>query len=164
MADFSNIKAQGVQPGKTREYFFDTLVGEPSVIIAPAHDSNPDFLDERLRLATERAAKVVDEPRRKGPAGPITPEQIKKTIEEDRDYDRRILASTCIKGWGSNPPVDVKGKPVEFSPDEALSFLEALPNYLLDPFRSYASNIFNFVDRPRDPAKADQLGESQPKG
>lgn len=160
MADFSNIKKQALVAGTTREYTFDSLVGEPSVILTAAHDENIEFLDERLRLATERARKMTEEPKRKSsPAGEITPDLIKRNMAEDRDYDRRILASTCIKSWGT-APIDVNGKAVKFSPDEALSFLEALPDYLLDPFRSYAQNIFNFVERPkRDPKAEAALGE-----
>lgn len=161
MVDFSNIKQAAVAADTTREYTFDSIVGEPSVMLKPAHDENPEFLDERLRLATERATKMAEEPKRKsGTGGVITPELIKKNMEEDRDYDRRILSSVCITGWGESPPVDAKGKPVPFSKENALSFLEALPNYILDPFRSYASNVFNFVDRPKRDPKADAaLGE-----
>lgn len=161
MVDFSNIKKQDVTPETTREYTFDALQGEPSVVLRPAHDSNIHFLDERLRLATERAAKAKDEPRRKGPAPEVTPELIKKNIEEDRDYDRRILAKACIVGWGSSPPLDVNGKVPKFSEENALAFLDALPNYILDPFRGYASNIFNFVTKPPPiPGQGDALGES----
>jgi hypothetical protein len=155
VVDFSNIKAQAVSGETVREYVFDTIVGEPSVFLAPANDSNPAFLDERLRLAAERAAKMADEPRRKTrTAGLITADEIKKGIEEDRDYDRQILASTCIKRWGT-PPVDAKGKEVPYTPENALAFLEAIPNFILDPFRAYASNIFNFVDRPKSDPKQD---------
>ena len=165
MVDFSNIKQKAAVSGETtREYTFDTIEGEPSVICAPAHDENPAFLDERLRLATERAAKLAEEPKPKTGRPEITPERIKQNMEEDRDYDRRILASTCIKSWGT-APVDVSGKAVEFSPENALAFLEALPNYVLDPFRQWAQNIFNFVKRPTTDAKRNAaLGESPPTG
>jgi hypothetical protein len=161
VVDFSNIKAQDVSPETTREYEFDTLIGEPSVVLAPAHDSNPAFLDERLRLATERAAALADQPRRKAnPGGVLDPETIKRNIAEDRDYDRRILASSCIRSWGRSAPIDAQGQEVPFSPENALAFLEALPDYVLDPFRAYASNIFNFVTRPTaDPKRDAKAGE-----
>lgn len=165
MVDFSNIKRQDITPETTREYEFDILEGEPSVIVAPAHDSNPAFLDERLRLASERAAKMAEERdekkgKRKTGALVVTPEMMKKQLEEDRDYDRRIMAAACIRSWGETPPVDVDGNEVPFSPENALAFLEALPDYCLDPFRSFVANVYNFVKRPvRDAAGDAKLGE-----
>lgn len=162
MVDFSNIAKQA-KPQETRLYIFDSLVGEPSLVCRPAHDENAAFFDERIRLAAERAEKVKNEPRRKSGDPIVTPDIIRKSIEEDRDYDRRIIAKVCIADWGPSPPVDAKGKPVPFTEDNARAFLEALPNYIIDPFRNWIANIFNFVDRPKaDPGQQAALGESLP--
>lgn len=162
VADFSNIKAQGLKPETTKEYTFDMIEGEPSVICRPAHDDNEEFLDERLRLLAERAND--DKPIVKK-SGVVTPGAIKSNLTEDRDYDRRIIAAVCIKSWGV-APIDVKGKPVPFSPENALAFLEALPETsMLDPFRAWVQNIYNFVDRPkRKVPNGDSLGEASPEG
>ncbi len=167
MVDFSNISKQAVSADTTKEYFFDTLVGEPSVITAPADDSNVAYLNERLRLATERAAKLAEAPRPPRVKGQrraaLSPEQIKKQMDEDREYDRQLLASTCIKGWGVNPPEDADGNEVPFSAENCLDFLRALPDYALDPFRNFTQNIFNFIERPTSDPKADEeLGEFAP--
>jgi hypothetical protein len=161
MVDFSNIAAQAVPADKTREYFFDVLVGEPSIITKAAHDTNPAFLDERLRLSTERAKKLAAEPR-KPSSGEPTVEDYKREIDEGRDADCRLIAAVCATGWGTAPK-DAKGKEVAFSEENCLAFLRALPIYVLDPFRAYVQNIYNFIDRPKlDSGESAALGESSP--
>lgn len=161
MVDFSNIAAQAVPADKTREYFFDVIVGEPSIITRPAHDTNPAFLDERLRLATERASKLANEPRKPN-SGTPTVDDYKREIEEGREADRRLISSVCATGWGT-PPKDAKGKDVKFSEENCLAFLRALPDYILDPFRAYVQNIYNFHERPKlTEADGAALGESSP--
>lgn len=157
MVDFSNIAALDVDEKTEAEYTFDLVPGLPSIFFSPAHDSNPRFLDERLRLSVERAEKLVRAPRGKRPAKQ-TPDDLKRQLEEDREQDRVLLARTCALRWGT-PPKDVNGAEPEFSPDNCYAFLKALPNYMLDPLRNWAANIYNFVNDPAvSEEEAGQLG------
>lgn len=156
MVDFSNLKLLDVTDDTTAEYGFPFIPGNPSIILAPAHDSNEAFLNERLRLSIERGEKATLEVR--GKQKKTTPEEIKRTIEEDREQDRRLIAHTCARGWGVAPK-DVDGNQPEFSPENCYDFLRALPDYMLDPLRNFAVNIYNFVKRPPiSEAEAGDLG------
>lgn len=154
-ADFSHLQALAVTRETTREYVFERIEGEPSVIVSPAQDDNVDYLNARLELTDELAAEAEARPR--GDAVKISLEDRRKNYEDSRDWDRRLLAKACIRDWGT-PPVDKAGKPVEFSEDNALAFLRALPDYMLDPFRGYTGNIYNFI--PRKKPDGDKLGKS----
>ncbi|MFL6864112.1 MAG: hypothetical protein ACJ8DZ_14045 [Allosphingosinicella sp.] len=158
MTDYSHFAALDVTAETTREYTFDMIPGEPSIILAPAHDSNEAFLNERLRMQLERAEATVAAPRGKK-APKATPESLRKGIEEDRDFDRKLIANTCARGWGV-PPKDKNGKSPEFSPAECYDFLNALPDWMFDPLRNYAANIYNFIDRSAITGGADALGNS----
>lgn len=161
MADFSHLASLNVTSESTREYSFDLIPGEPSIILAPAHDSNETFLNERLRMQIERSEKLAAAPRGKKSDRPkTTPDLLKKQLEEDRELDRYLIAHTCARSWGT-PPRDKDGNEPEFSAEECYSFLKALPDYMLDPLRNYAANLYNFVDRPAAAGgDADTLGNS----
>jgi hypothetical protein len=100
MVDFSNLKALEVTGETLKEYTFDLIPGEPSIFLAAAHDSNKAFLDERLRLSIEEAAKFAAEPRNKRKATQ-TPEELAADIEADRDRDRKLIARACARRWGT---------------------------------------------------------------
>lgn len=154
--DFS---AQAVTPETTREYTFDMIPGAPSIMLAPAHDSNPEYLDARLRLSVEAADKIARQPRGKAPPK-TTAADIKAQIEEDREADRKLIAEVCAKGWGTAPTARDGTKP-EFSKENALAFVRALPDWMMDALRNFVQNIYNFVDRPVvSDEEADQLGNS----
>jgi hypothetical protein len=137
------------------EYVFAMLVGEPSIFVTPAHDSNPVYYDERLRLQIERSEQAKSKPRR---MGGITVDEIKAQEIEERDLAITLIAKCCAKRWGK-PPVDTKGQTPEFSEQEAYDFLSAIPDYMQIPFVNFCANLFNFVKRPPvDPKDAKQLG------
>lgn len=157
MVDFSHLKKLEITRETTREYIFADIEGEPSVVLAPANDANRDFLDARVRLSVERAEKAAAEPRGKVPVPKLTPEAYVNQLEEERETDRMLLAHSCIRDWGT-APVDAKGKAVEFSAENAYEFLKQLPDYMLDPLRNFAANIYNFIPRPKP--DGEKLGNS----
>jgi len=158
MADFSNLKSLDVSDETLAEYTFDMIPGDPSIWLAPATDANKCYLDERLRLALEKAEKAPRAPR--GKRMKLTPEQMAKDMEDDRESARVLLARCCAKKWGT-PPKDASGDEPEFSEQNCYDFLKAMPDYMFDPFNNWAQNIYNFVERPElDEAGADALGNA----
>ena len=149
--DFS---AQQVTEETTKPYIFDMIPGRPSVILSPAHDSNPDFLDARLRRSVAQSEKLAQAPRGNGD-DKLTPESLKRQIEDDREVDRDLIARTCARAWG-NPPVAIDGSKPEFSADNCYAFFKALPDWIFDPFRNFAGNLYNFVKQP--PVDGDTAG------
>lgn len=140
MAQF-DFTAQQVTAETTAEYRFPFIPGTPSIIFAPAHDSNPVFHDERLRLALEASDK---EPQR---AADITVESLKQQEIDDRERDRKLLSRTCARAWGVAPK-DIKGAQPEFSVENCYDFFVALPEWMFDPMRNWVTNLYNFVKRP----------------
>lgn len=147
MADFSNVKAYQ-RVNEARRYTFDEIQlgdGLPPVWLdsLPATQLNAPYHNEWLRRLTERR------------------EQSKGTLKVDgalmdasRAEDRELLARHCAQAWGN--VVDAKGKSVEFSADEALQFMQALPDDVFDGYRAWVMTPANF--RAIDSGKANQLG------
>lgn len=142
MVDFSNLKKLDVNEASEAEYIFEDIPGEPSIWSRPMTDANPVFLNERVRLAVERAEASSKETRGARRKRMLSAEQ----LEEDRELDRILIARTCALRWGTAPK-DVDGNEPEFSEQNCYDFLKALPSYMVDPYRGFLANVYNFIDR-----------------
>lgn len=156
MADFSHLRKLDVTEESEAEYVFEEIWGEPSIWFRPMTDANPEYLNERVRVAVERAEKDQKETKKKRREKILSSDR----LEDDREVDRILMAKTCALRWGT-PPKDIDGNDVEFSEANLLDFLRALPNYMLDPCRGWVANVYNFVDRKAaEPKWAETLGNS----
>lgn len=136
--DFSHLRQYAITDETTAEFTFTRIKGEPSVIVAPAHDVNKPYTLERIAYNVKLAQTLSnDKP------GPLVPGDMVKRGEEEREVDRRLIANFCARGWGT-APVDSKGKEVEFSPENAYEFFRQIPPEMFDPLRNFAANLFNF--------------------
>lgn len=153
MVDFSNYSSKKISEETLAEYVFRDIEGEPSIFFAPASEANKPFFSHSLR---ERAARVERESR-KNPDGDFAIRA--EDIAEQRQVDRVAFAKFCAKRWGK-PPVDMSGKPVEFSEANALAFFEAIPEWIFDALRPWIANPRNFTPRAATVAQADRLGKS----
>lgn len=142
--DFSHLSKYAITDETTAEYTFNRIEGEPSVIVRPAHECNPGWLMARTEanIALAKAITAVTKP------GQLVAEDLTKQSQAERDTDRKLIAFHCVTGWGT-APVDKNGKAVEFSPDNAFSFLAAIPNEMLDPLRNFVGNLYNFYPERR---------------
>jgi hypothetical protein len=152
MTDFSNLQALDINGETLKEYTFDYIPGTPSIWFAIARDLNPDFLNERLRMQAEAIAKAPMQTARQTPTA--------ASLAADIEKDRLLLARTCAKKWGT-PPQASDGSYPEFSAENCYAFLKAVPVWMLDPLRGWASNVGNFIPEasaPVDPAVAAEVG------
>jgi hypothetical protein len=159
--NFDYLKKLDVNEESTAEFTFDRIWGEPSITCRPMAECNTSYMNERVRIAVERAKADEAKPKK---TRKERQEQLidLERIKEDRQLDIQLIATTCAVGWGT-PPRDTDGREVEFSPANCRAFLEALPDYEVDIFRAWAENIHNFIDRAAaKPAWADSLGNSSP--
>lgn len=153
-----NYSATAISEETTKEYIFSGVEGQPSIVIAPAHDANKRFLNYRMQKTVELTQQI------KAGTSPTvaaeeTTESLIKRAEEDREYDRGLIAFACAVSWGKSPPVAMDGSTPDFSPEECLDFLRALPIEDFDPLRNYANNLYNFKPRPKVTREdADKLG------
>lgn len=151
MVDFSHLKKLDVSEASEAEYVFeDIVIGRtpegvdicPSIWFRPMTDANPLYLNERVRIAVERAEQANKETKGQRRKRLLSSDQ----LEEDRELDRVLMARTCAIRWGT-PPKDVDGNEPEFSEANCYDFLKALPSYMIDPCRGFVANVYNFVDR-----------------
>lgn len=139
MPDFSHLKKQyAVTDQTTAEFTFSRIKGDPSVVLAPAHEVNPGYHRARIELTIQLAEKLTATKPAKA-----TPDEMIASAEQERENDRRLIALHCARSWGT-PPRDVQGNEVEFSPENCLEFFQALPPEMFDPVRNFAGNLFNF--------------------
>ena len=145
MPDFSHLKKYAVTEETTAEFTFDRIEGDPSVILAPAHECNTAYHRERLAQTLKLAEAMPTKGNLKQ-----TPADIIKITDEGRETDRKLLAFYCARGWGT-APVDSKGKEVEFTPENCYEFFAAIPPEMFDPVRNFAANLFNFFPERNAP-------------
>lgn len=152
MGDYSHLQKLEVTQETEAEYkFTDIVVGynpdgsgiHPSIWFRPMLESNALYLNERIKLSTERADRMAASNKDKGKD---KVQQLVDRIEEDREQDRILIARACGIRWGT-APLDKDGKAHDFTPDECLSFLRAVPSYAFEPLRSWLSNPYNFIDQ-----------------
>ena len=63
---------------------------------------------------------------------------------ENRDEDRRLYPKHILRGWRG--VVDSNGDVVEFNPERAAEFVEALPDWLFDELRAFCGDVQNFLE------------------
>lgn len=147
--NFSDLAPAGDQ---AKPFVFDQIVqdgGSPTIWFLPATEDNKPFFNDNLR---RNAAKATGG-RRKAKA--LTPDGVKAAREEDR----ASIAKFCAKRW--DKVLDAEGKPVEFSQEEVLGFLQALPDWYFDDLRVWITEPTNFIGTAA-PVDGAPLGESSP--
>lgn len=137
MADFSNLSKLRVKSDATAEFVFYSIAGEPTLSVAHAGDTNPEFLNavlrqpKKLKRARRRARKISQE-----------------AIAEARAEDVRLFSQVIVKGWSG--VVDADGNEVDFAPEVCAQFLEAIPSDMFNELRAFCVDIENFREVPDD--------------
>lgn len=138
MSDFSHLGAQKPAGDVALPYTFADIVqdaGSPVIYFLPATEDNKPFFNDNLRNA---AAKGGGRRRNKA----LTEGAVKKA----RDEDRVAISKHCAKSWEN--VVDAKGVPVEFSQEEVLGFLKAIPDWMFDDLRVWLTDPTNWIPAP----------------
>lgn len=130
MPDFSQIKKLDITADKTAVFIFYNIVGEPELTVRPATEVNKQFFNALLRRARKNNKAVQ--------AGAINAGMISANRDEDRD----LYSQFVISGW--KKVVDADDKEVEFTQQNCLDFLKALPDFEFDDLRQFASNPITF--------------------
>lgn len=133
MADFSHLSALEVARDKTARLTLHQITVNgvsPTLILRPAAEVNKPYYNALLK----RAGRTIR-------SGVISV----GVIEENREEDRELFPEYVMTGW-DNMVDGETGKDVKFSRDEAVDFLKALPDWLFDEVRNFASNTANYAD------------------
>ncbi len=131
MTDFSHLKKLDVTEEKTVEYPIYQINGEPTLILKPATEANKPYFNAVLKRSKRNIRAVK---------GGIN----RKIIDDNRDEDKELYPKYVIAGWYDQ--IDAKGKKVEFSVKNCTDFIKALPNWIFDDIRAYASESSNYFE------------------
>jgi hypothetical protein len=130
---FKHLKQFDVS-AKPREYQLHQISMDgisPTLQLLPATEANKPYHTSLLRRNVKNARRIQ--------AGRVD----RAFIEESRQEDRELYAQHVVRGWSGVK--DDEGKDVSFSPAECLEFLKALPNWIFDELRAFASQATNFI-------------------
>ncbi|MBL4904277.1 MAG: hypothetical protein JKY62_16765 [Desulfocapsa sp.] len=135
MTDFSHLGKLQVTSSSTAEYeIIEIEVGDvsPTLILTVTGESNKGYFNALLRATGQGNGQ------RRGKLKVNT-----KAMEEMRGWDRDLFPDHVIVGWKNM--TDANGKDVKFSVAACKDFIAALPNWIFDGVRAYASDPENFV-------------------
>ena len=137
MSRFDQLKKLEVSGTKTARLTLYALESEPVLILAPATESNKPYFNGLLKRNARHLNRIQSRT--------ITV----SVTKENRDDDRRLYAEHVVKGWESIS--DSQGNQVPFDKEACLEFLTALPDYIFDDVRVFATNPRNFTEEMVDP-------------
>lgn len=132
MSTFTHLKKLDVTAGRTARMTLFGLEDEPVLILAPATESNKPYFNGLLKRSRNNVSRLQ--------AQQFTAELTKA----NRDDDRRLYAEFVVKGW--ERVRDDQHQLVDFTLENVQAFLEALPDYIFDDVRVFATAPRNFID------------------
>lgn len=132
--DFSYLKKVDVKEETTVEYSMNQLPMEPVpvLIMKPATEANKAYFNAVLRNSGNKVSSLR--------TGKITV----KMSTEAREEDRGLYPKHIIVGWKNVP--DINGEMADFTEENCAKFVAALPDWVFDDIRNYATKPANFVD------------------
>jgi hypothetical protein len=125
---FNKIKKLAVSSESTAVYEFDVIEGRPSIVVRPATQANPAYLNavlgegKALARRGKRAMSVA-------------------TLADNRANDRKLYKKFIVVKWETPALLDDGTAAVDGQIGE---FLDALPDDLFDEFRAFCSEPANF--------------------
>lgn len=131
MTDFSHLNKLKVSEKVTIDYELPEI-GDGAVLkICSASQANKEYFNDFLRH------------NRKG--GRVSSKKVSATdIIKMREIDKKLFAKHIVVDWSG--VVDAQGNEVEFNKDDVFNLLNALPDWLFDDLRNFASDINNFLE------------------
>lgn len=136
MSTFGHLKKLEVVPGRTREFPLYDLEEEPVLTVGPATSANKGYNTEILKRGRKVAALINS-----GNIG----EELATILRGD---DRKLYPVHVIKGWKG--VIETGGEEVPFTPENCADFLRALPDWIFDKVRAFASDPRNFIEESLD--------------
>ena len=128
--NFEHLKKLEVKG--TASFTIYQVEGEPKLILAPATEANKPYFNALLKRSRKNQRRLQ--------GGSFTA----AVIAENRDDDRELYPKHVVKGW--EDVVNSEGEPAEFNQENVLAFLGALPNWLFDEVRTFATEASSFVE------------------
>lgn len=125
MNKFGHLKKLEVK-GREVRYTIYQVEGEPTLIMKPATEANKPYFNAVLRRSKKNMRAIN--------AGSVN----SGIIAENREEDRNLFPKHVITGW--EDVTDSSGEPVPYTEEDCRDYLEALPDWVFDDVRAFASN------------------------
>jgi len=133
MTDFEYLKQLEVKKDQTVDYTLYQIAGEPTLTLASATEANKPYYNALLRQTTHVAQRMRSN------------NLDVQVMADNREADRERFAKYIVKGWSGI--VDSKGRAVPFNEKNCLDFLAALPGWIFDAVRNFASTPTNYTEQ-----------------
>ena len=152
MTKFGQLKALKITDEVTAEYTLYDIENQdgssPVLILSPAGELNKAYFNALLRRSRKNMPQIQAQKFDTG------------LIESNRSNDRVLYSKHIVKGW--KKVQDEKGKDVIFNEENCLGFLEALPNWIFDGARNFATKERNFIKE--DSPNVEETAGNSPTG
>ncbi len=123
---------------RVARFTFYQLPHEPYLDLVHAGETNKRFFNALLKRSRKNVRRMR--------AGAVDG----ATLALNRNEDRGLYPKHVVKGWGSKRGpsivVDHDGNEFDFTEPNVYAFLKALPDWLFDDCRLFASEEANFLD------------------
>lgn len=134
MSKFSHVKELAADKEAVREYEIVGIASMPNAVLIgrPAsRRANPLYQNAVLKVSTTLQRKMQS-------AGDKV-----AVLNSGKDATRKPFADFVLVGWRGI--IDSDGKEVKFTPEDALDFVKALPDYLFDEITFFFETESNFA-------------------
>lgn len=133
---FNQLKTLKLKADMTAEFTLHDIENpdgtSPTLILSPATEVNKGYFNGLLRRSRKNMRNIQAQ------------NFDTSMIQDNRSNDRVLYAKHVCKGWKTVK--DDKGKNVTFNEEQCLGFLQALPDWLFDNVRNFATVVRNFID------------------
>ena len=145
MSMFDHYQTRQVDADESRQVTLYNVKGEPVLFVKYAGEANKPYFNDLLRR-NQKMARTL-----RGRAISTS------VMEKTRESDRSLYSEHIVVGW--EKVVDRNGDPVEFTQENCLEFLKALPPEEFDEVRAFCTNQYNFTEGDAD-EEDEALGNS----
>lgn len=128
MTDFGNY---GAKYATKAEYTIYGLEGYPALIVVPATEENPAYMNKILK-DTRKNMRIINQDR-------LTAAQ----VQQYRERDYVLFAKHVVVGF--KDVLDAEGNEVPWNMENAEEFLRAIPTLEFDELRDFCGSIGNFA-------------------
>ncbi|MGI9491977.1 MAG: hypothetical protein ACR2QF_06210 [Geminicoccaceae bacterium] len=133
MVDFTNVSDQKVSGSDTAVYeLFDINMDDASLVVSPATRSNKPYNGDLIKLMVPQQRRISG-----GKVNAGFLDKYRKDLVP-------LYAKHILKNWAG--VTDRTGSEVQFSQENAQSFLDALPAQSFDALVEFCENESNFRD------------------
>jgi len=136
---FSNYSNLNHDDQTVVEFVFLQIPGRPVLKVAPATESHEAYYSDFLEASAKLAPRALQAQKKRNKNMKVA----RQIISESRDQERELFSRHIVRGW--EDVVDDQGEVAEFTQENCLKFLQALPDFLFDDLQEFCKMPSNFM-------------------